>query len=52
MFDAMRDVVAKDFFLGPAQSRTDRRDLRHHVNAVAVFFNHAGEATHLAFDTL
>ena len=41
VLDAMRDVVAENFLLGAAQRRPDRRDLRHDVDAVAVFLDHA-----------
>ena len=46
----MRDVVAEDFLLGATQRRPDRRDLRDHVDAIAVFLDHAGESADLAFD--
>ena len=48
--DAMGDVAAQDFLFHPAQRRPHRADLRHDVDAIALVLDHAGEATHLAFD--
>ncbi len=48
VFDAMRNVVAEDFLLGAAKCRPDRRDLRHHVDAIAVFLDHPAKAPDLA----
>ena len=35
-----------------AQRRTHRRDLRDHVDAISVLFDHARETAHLTFDAL
>ena len=51
-FDAMRDMVGEDFFLGATQCSADRRELGHDVNAIAVIFDHAGKAPNLTFDPL
>ena len=52
MLDAMRDMVTQDLFLGAAQCGADRGNLRHDVDAIALLLDHAGEAAHLAFDTI
>src|SRR5262245_17413325 len=46
----MRHVVLQNLFLDAAQRRPNGRDLRDHVDAVAVVLDHAGEAPHLALD--
>src|SRR5215510_13694302 len=50
VLDAVRDVVAQDLLLDPAQRSAHRRELRDHVDAVAVVHDHAGEPAHLALD--
>src|ERR1700704_1708399 len=50
VLDAVSHVVAEDFLLEPAQGRPHRRDLRHDVDAIAVFFHHARQSAHLALD--
>jgi hypothetical protein len=47
----MRDVLTQDFLLDPAQRSPDRSDLCDDVDAVAILLDHAGNSTHLAFDT-
>ena len=48
----MRDVVAQDLLLDTTQGGTHRADLRNDVDAVTVGLHHAGEAAHLALDTV
>jgi len=50
--DTVRDVLAQDFLLDPAQRGANSRDLRHDIDAVAIFIDHARQATHLPFDTI
>src|SRR5262245_57524349 len=50
VLDAMRDVIAQDFLFEPSESRAHRRDLGHDVDAVAILFDHARNAAHLALD--
>ncbi len=50
MLDAMFDVVLEDLVLELLERGLDRLDLVHHVDAVAVFGDHARDAAHLAFD--
>jgi P-type Cu+ transporter len=52
MLDAMGDVVAQNFLLDPAQCGFRRRDLRHHVDAIAVVLDHPGKTADLAFNSL
>ena len=52
MLDAVRDMVAQDFLLDPAQGGARRRNLRDHVNAITVILDHAGEAANLALVTV
>src|SRR5712671_5543504 len=52
MLDAVGDVVAQDFLLDPAQRGFCRRDLRHHVDAIAVVRDHPGETADLALNSL
>ena len=47
MIDAVRHVIAEDLFLDAAQRSTYRADLRHDVDAITIFFNHARQAPHL-----
>ena len=51
MLDSMGDMVAQDFLLDPAQRGLCRRDLRHHVDAIAIVLHHSGEATDLALNS-
>ena len=51
MLDTMGDVVAQYFLLDPAQRRFRRRDLRHHVDAIAVVLDHSGQPANLTFDS-
>nr|BCF31651.1 hypothetical protein XF15B_07220 [Bradyrhizobium diazoefficiens] len=46
----MGDVVLQDLLLDPAQRGAHRRDLRHDVDAVAVFLYHFRQAANLALD--
>jgi hypothetical protein len=46
----MRDVIAQDLFLDAPQRRAGCRDLRHHIDALAIGLDHAGEAADLALD--
>ena len=50
VLDAMSDVIAQDLLLGAAERSPYRGYLGHYVDAVAVFFDHAGNAPDLAFD--
>jgi hypothetical protein len=52
ILDTMRDVIAQDFLFGAAQRRANGSDLRDDIDAVAILFNHAGEATDLPLDSL
>ena len=52
VLDAMRDVVAQDLLLDPAQRGTHRGNLRHDVDTVAVLLDHPGEAARLPLDAL
>jgi hypothetical protein len=52
MFDTGRNMIAQYFFLRTAQRRAHRRNLRHHINAIAIVFDHSRNATDLAFDTI
>lgn len=49
---AMRNMVAQDLLLHPAQGRAHRGNLRDDVDAIAVVRHHARQAAHLAFDPL
>jgi P-type Cu+ transporter len=51
VLDAMGDMVAQDFLLDPAKCRLGRRDLGHHVDAIAVVLDHSGETADLAFNS-
>src|SRR3974390_872667 len=48
----MRHVIAQNLILDAAQCRTDRRDQRYDVDAVAVFLDHPRDAAHLALDPI
>jgi len=52
VLDTVRDMVTQDFFLDAPQCRADGRDLRDDVDAIAVFLDHAGKTSHLAFDAV
>ncbi len=43
MLDAVPDVIPKDFLLHASQRGTHRGNLRHDIDAVAVFFDHSGK---------
>ena len=47
---AMLQMVVQDLLLDLVERRPDRAELGQHVDAVAVFLDHAGDAAHLAFD--
>ena len=49
VLDAVRDVVAQDLFLGPAQCGAHSRNLRHDVDTVAAFLDHSRNSAHLTF---
>lgn len=49
---AVAGMVLENFPLDRAQCRFDCRKLGQNVNAITVFFQHAGNATHLSFDPL
>src|SRR5262249_24197922 len=48
--DAVGDVVGQHLVLDALQRRADRLELGQHIDAVAVFVDHAGDAAHLALD--
>lgn len=50
VLDAMRDVIAEDFFLDAPQRCTSRRNLRDDIDAITIIFDHAGDSARLAFD--
>ena len=50
MGDAVAQVIAERFLLDLVEGGPHRSDLRDHVDTVAVFLDHAGDAAHLAFD--
>ena len=50
MLHAVGDVIAQDFFFDLSQSGANCRNLRHHVDAIAVFLNHARKPADLTFD--
>ena len=52
MLNAMTNMVAQDFLFDAAQGSTNRGDLRHDINAIAILFDHAGNSPYLAFDAL
>lgn len=45
-------MILEDFPLNGGQGRLDRRELGQHVDAVALAFQHAHHAAHLALDAL
>jgi hypothetical protein len=50
VLDAMRDMVAKNFLLDSPKRRPDGRNLRHDIDAIAVFFDHANDSADLSLD--
>ncbi|MEA2873847.1 MAG: hypothetical protein QOH67_3823 [Hyphomicrobiales bacterium] len=52
VLDAMRDMVAQDLLLDPAQRGPHGGNLRHDVDAVTVLLDHPGEAARLPLDAL
>src|SRR2546423_14756813 len=50
-FDAMMKVALEHFGLDPRERRPNGLQLRQDVDAVAVLFDHARNAAHLAFDS-
>ena len=50
VLDAMRNVVFQDFLLRAPQGRAHRRNLGHHIDAVAIGLDHAGKPAHLTLD--
>jgi hypothetical protein len=44
---AVGDVIAQHFLFQAPQSRANRRNLRHNVDAVAILLDHPGDAAHL-----
>ena len=52
MLDAGRRMVAENLLLDRAQRRAHRGDLRDHVDAVAVLFDHTGKPANLPLDPL
>ncbi len=50
--DTMSHVIPQNFFLQAAQCGTNGRDLRYHVNAVAVLIHHFQETPDLPLDSL
>ena len=51
MLDTVADMVPKYFFLNPPKGCPNGRDLRHDVDAVPIFLNHAGEPADLTLDS-
>jgi hypothetical protein len=49
--DAVMQVLVEQLHADSLQSFADRGDLREHVDAVCVVFDHSPETTDLAFDT-
>ena len=50
VFDAMAHMITHDFLFGAAERRPHGRNLGDNINAVAVFLNHADDATDLALN--
>jgi len=48
---AMPQMIAENLLLDLVQGGTNGPDLRQNLDAVAIFFDHARDAAHLAFDT-
>ena len=49
--DTMVEMMRQDFLLYLVERGAERSDLREYVDAVAVFFDHACHAAHLALNT-
>jgi hypothetical protein len=43
-------VIAEDFLLDLPKRGADGRNLRHHVDAVAILVHHLGQSADLTFD--
>ena len=52
VLDAMRDMIAQDLLLDPAQRGAHGGNLGHDIDAVAVVLHHAGKTARLAFNAL
>ena len=52
VLDAVGNVIVQDFLFNPAQRRAHGGDLGDDIDAVAVLLDHAGEASHLAFNAV
>lgn len=50
MLDAMRDVVVKHFLFHAAQRGAYGCNLRHDIDAIAVFSNHASKTADLSLN--
>ena len=50
ILNAMRDMVAQDFFLCASKRCAHRGNLRDNVDAIPIFFNHPAKTAHLACD--
>lgn len=48
----MRYVIAKDFFLHTRESRTNGRNLRDDVDAIAIVIDHTNKAANLTLDAV
>ena len=51
-FDAMADVIAKDFLLETPQGRAHRGNLRDNIDAIPVLLDHSRQAAHLTLDPI
>jgi hypothetical protein len=51
MLDAMGNVILQNLLLNLQQGGTDSGDLRHNINAVAVFLDHTLQAADLSLDS-
>jgi hypothetical protein len=52
VFDAVADMIAKNFLFSATKRRSHGRNLRHYVNAVTILVNHARQASHLPFNAI
>lgn len=52
LLDAVGNVIVQDFLFNPAQRCAHGGDLGDDIDTVAVLLNHAGKASHLAFDAV
>lgn len=50
MLNAMRDMVVEHFLLYASQRGAHGCDLRHDIDAITVFGDHAGKAADLSLD--